>query len=96
MTILNLKDFEKKNFKNDTTNESRIQKIYKYSIYPRNSKIYSDKGFVNVDNGFQGGTHWTCFDKKDNKSFYFDSFGGPPDNFLLKQLPKPQIIKHKM
>ena len=30
---------------------------------------------------------------KDNKSFYFDSFGGSPDKFLLKQLPKP-IIYH--
>ena len=31
---------------------------------------------------------------KDNKSFYFDSFGGQPDKFLLNQLPK-RIIYHK-
>ena len=47
---------------------SESQKVYNYSIYPRNSKIYSDKGFVNIDSGSQGGTHWTCFYIKDNKS----------------------------
>ena len=40
-----------------------------------------------------GGTLWTCFMVKDIKSYYFDSFGGQPDKFLLKQLPKP-IIYH--
>ena len=30
-----------------------------------------------------------CFLIKDNKSYYFDSFGGQPDKFLLKQIPKP-------
>ena len=39
------------------------------------------------------GTHWTCFIIKDKKSYYFDSFGGNPDKFLLQQLPKP-IIYH--
>ena len=28
---------------------------------------------------------------KDNKTYCFDSFGGQPDKFLLKQLPKPII-----
>ena len=40
-----------------------------------------------------GGSHWTCFIAKDNKSYYFDSFGGTADKFLLRQLPKP-IINH--
>ena len=66
-------------------NESKLQKVYNYPIYPRDSIIYSDKGFVNIDNGSQGGTHWTCFIEKDKKSFYFDSFGGQPDKFLLNQ-----------
>ena len=70
-------------------NESQLQSIYNYPIYPRDSKIYSDRGFVNIDNGSMGGSHWTCFIVKDNKSYYFDSFGGQPDKFLLKQLPKP-------
>ena len=55
--------------------------------------MYSDKGFVNTDNGSQGATHWTCFIVKDNKAVYFDSFGVQTDEFLLKQLPKP-IIYH--
>ena len=92
MKILNFKDFMKKyNLKNDTMNESQLQKIYKYPIYPRDSKIYSDRGFVNIDNGQKGGTHWCAFYIKDNKSYYFDSFGGQPDKFLLNQLPKPLI-----
>ena len=70
-------------------NESQLQKLYNLPKYPRDSKIYSDKGFVNIDNGSRGGTPWTCFRVKDNKSFYFDSFGGQPDKFLLNQLPKP-------
>ena len=94
MKILNFNDFMKKyNLKNDTMNESQLQKVYNFPIYPRDSKIYSDRGFVNIDNGSQRGTHWTFFYIKDNKSFYFDSFGVQPDKFLLNQLPKP-IIYH--
>ena len=60
MIIFSFKDFMKEqNLKNDTMNESQVQKIYNYPIYPRDSKTYSDKGFVKIDNGAQGGTHWT-------------------------------------
>ena len=94
MKVLKFKDFMKNSkLKNDTMNESQLQKIYNYPIYPRDSKIYSDRAFVNIDNGSQGGTHWTYFIVKDSKSFYFDSFGGQPDKFLLDHLPKP-IIYH--
>ena len=90
MKVLNFKDFMKKhNLKNDTMNESELQRIYNYPIYPRDSKKYSDKEFVNIDNGSQGGTHWTCFIVKDNNSFYFDSFRCQPHKFLLNQLPEP-------
>ena len=52
MKILNFKDFMKKyKLKNDTKNESQLQKSYNHRIYPRDSEIYSDKGFVNIDNG---------------------------------------------
>ena len=92
MKVLNFRDFMKKyNLKNDTMNESQLQKIYNYPIYPRDSKIYSDKGFVNIDDGRLGGSHWTSFIVKDNELCYFDSFGAPPDKFLLNQLPKPLI-----
>ena len=94
MTIHNFKDFMKKyNSKNNTMNESELRRLFNCKIYPRDSKIITDKGFVNIDNGSLGGTHWTCFIVKDNKSFYFDSFGGAPDIFLINQLPKP-IIYH--
>ena len=79
--------------KDDTMNESQLERFYIYPIYPRDSKIYSDKGFVNIDNGSQCGSHWTCFIVKDNKAYYFDSFGVQPDNFLLNQFSKP-IIYH--
>ena len=71
--------------------ESQLQRIFNYPINPRDSNFYSDRGFVNIDNGPMGGSHWCLFYFKDNKSFYFDSFGGQPDKFLLKQLPKPLI-----
>ena len=94
MKVLNFKDFMKKyKFLNNTMNESELRRVYNFPIYPRDLKIYSDKGYVNIDNGSQGGTHWTCFIVKDNKSYYFDSFGVQPDKVLLKQLPKP-IIYH--
>ena len=36
MKVLNFRAFMKKdNLKNDTMNESELQKIYKYPIYPR-------------------------------------------------------------
>ena len=58
MKILNFKDFMGTYIlKNDTMNESELQRVYKYHIYPRDSRKYSDKGFVNIDNRSQGGTH---------------------------------------
>ena len=63
---MDLKQFMKKyNLKNQTMSESDLQKVYNYKIYPRDSKILSDRGFVNIDNGEQNGTHWTCFIIKD-------------------------------
>ena len=94
MKLLNFKNFMKKyKLKNDTMNESELQRVYNYNIYPRDRKIHSDKGFINIDDGSMGGSHWTCFLIQDNKSYYFDSFGGKPDRYLLIQLPKP-IIYH--
>ena len=55
MKSLNFKDFMKKyNLKNDTMNETELQRVYNYPIYPRDSKIYSDKGFINIDNASMG------------------------------------------
>ena len=84
---------KKYKLKNDTMNDSQLQTLFISPIYPRDSKVYSDKGFVKIDNGAQGSTHWTCFIVKEKKSYYFDAFGSQPDEFLLKQLAKP-IIYH--
>ena len=75
----------------NTNNQFDLQRVYNYPINPRDSKKYSNKGFVNIDNGSQRGKHWTCFVMKGNKSYYFDSFGNEHDKFLLSQLPKPKI-----
>ena len=74
-----------------TMKDSDLQRVYNYPIYPRDCNIYSDRGFVNIDNGSEGGTHWTYV--KNNKSFYFASFRCQPDNLLLNQLAKP-IVYH--
>ena len=50
-------------------NESQLQRVYNYPIYPRDSKIYSIEGFVNIDDGRMVGSHWTCFIVKENKSY---------------------------
>ena len=76
MKILNIKTFMKKYIlKNDTKNEFQLQRGYNYPIYPRDTKIDSDKGLFKIHNVSEAGTHWTCFIVKHNKSF-FDSFGG--------------------
>ena len=94
MKILNFKDFLKKNIlEDDTMDESQLQKIYNYPLYPPDSRLYSDGGFVNIDDGSQRGSHWTSLIVKDNESYYFESFGGALDKSLLNQLPKP-IIYH--
>ena len=82
---------KKYKLKDDTMNEFQLQRVYNYPIYPRDSNIKSDKGFVNIENGSMGCSLWTCFIVRDYKSFYFVSFGGTPDQFLLNQLPEPKI-----
>ena len=59
MTILNFKVLLKNyNLQNDTMNESQLQRIYNYPIYPRDCKIHSDKVIVNIDIGSMSGIHW--------------------------------------
>ena len=62
MKILNFEDFMKKyKLKDNTMNESQLQRIYNYPIYPKNSKVHSNRGFTNIDDGRLGGTHWCAF-----------------------------------
>ena len=97
MTTLGLSDFMKKKLKDKTMDETDLQRNYNYPIYPGDSKIFSNKGSVIIDNDRKGGTHWTCSIVKDNKSYYFVSFDVHPDNFLFNQLVKPiKYHKHKI
>ena len=61
-TILNLKEFMKKNnLKDDSLNESELKRVYPSFIYLRDSNLATDKGFAFADIGRTGATHWTCF-----------------------------------
>ena len=94
MKKLNFKNFMNKyKLRNDTMNESELHRVFHYPIYPRGSKLFSDKVYVIIDDGRMGRSHWVCFIVEHNKSFYYDSFGGRPGKCLLNQLPKP-ILYH--
>ena len=84
---------KKYNLEINTMNESDLQRVYIYNTYPRESKLYSDKRFVNMENASQRGSHWTCFIVKVDKPYYYDSFRRAPDNFLLEQILK-SITNH--
>ena len=60
-----------------------LKVAYNHSVYPRDSKTNTNKRFVKNVNGSMGRSHWTCFYIKDNKSHYFDSFGGSSDTFYF-------------
>ena len=45
------------NLKNDTKNESELQRKYNYDMYPSDSELYSDERLVNIDKGSLVGTH---------------------------------------
>ena len=51
--------YEKILSENDVMNELELQRVYNYSSYPRVSKRFSDKIFVNFDDGERSGSHWT-------------------------------------
>ena len=79
---------KKKILKHDTLNEIDFKRVYINLIYPRDSKYFTDRGFVKIDNGQMGGTHWTCCNIKYNKLFYFHRFEGAPAKLLISQFPK--------
>ena len=71
MTISTLKSFMKKyNLGDDTRTGTTFKKIYIFSIYPSNSILNIEKRFLKIDDGNRGGTYWSCFYVKDNKTFY--------------------------
>lgn len=49
-------------------------------------------GILNLDEMEGEGTHWVAYNKKGNKSTYFDSFGNlPPPQELIKYLDSSSI-----
>ena len=82
---------KKEKLTNDTMKEYELKRVFIYQIKARYSKTNRDKEFVKTDNREQGGTDWTVFYIKDNKSFYFDLSGGQPYTFSLNQIPTPVI-----
>ena len=50
-------------------NESELQRVYNHPIYPRDSKIYSEKCFVDFDNGSMGVVIGLVFFKKITNHF---------------------------
>lgn len=42
---------------------------------------------INLDNQDRGGTHWTCaYDSGNGQTYYYDSFGAPPSDEIIKKL----------
>ena len=83
LTKLNLNDFMKKlQFDKWYYPWKWFLKIIKILFFAKDLEIYSDKSFVIINTGKQGGPHWKIFCVKNNKSFYFHSFGGIPDIFI--------------
>lgn len=49
-------------------------------------------GIINLENSYQTGSHWTCYFKRDNTKFYFDSFGNArPPKELVEYLKKDNL-----
>lgn len=46
-------------------------------------------GIVNLNSSKNNGTHWVCYLKNKDKSYYFDSFGLDPPLELSNYLDKP-------
>jgi len=66
---------------------ARILKISNLRVLSKNDIIKPLKDgnyIINLDKPSGKGTHWTAFIKKDNIIYYFDPFGMPPPNEILK------------
>ena len=53
----------------------------------------SECGILNLGSLESNGTHWTCYVKAKDESFYFDSFGNaPPPVELVTYLTSPNLV----
>ena len=58
-----------------------LKNVFNSHRYLKDFIRTTDKGVVAIENGSMEGTYSTGYYRKDNKSVYFGSFGGLPDNF---------------
>ena len=69
--------------KDGTMNDGELKRVYNVPIYARDSEKITNKKFVTLGNGEQGGTQWRCFYIKYKRTFYFDRFERQAYNFFL-------------
>ena len=48
-------------------------------------------GVINLDSNVGPGTHWTCYYIRNNKKYYFDSYGLDPPTELQNYLGKSVV-----
>ena len=48
--------------------------------------LQNECGILNFETHVQKGSHWTCWYKNGKDRYYFDSFGEPPPEELIKYL----------
>ena len=51
----------------------------------------SECGILNLNLSHETGSHWTCWFKKNEKKYYFNSFGLPPPKELINYLGSPVL-----
>ena len=52
--------------------------------------LQNECGILNFETHTQKGSHWTCWYKNGKDRYYFDSFGEPPPQELIKYLKTPK------
>lgn len=54
---------------------------------PKTGPNKFESGIVNLDDAEGVGTHWVAYNKKNDKTYYYDSFGDlPPPTELVRYL----------
>lgn len=52
---------------------------------PKSKPWRNESAIINLDSKENQGTHWTCYRKRANKVYYFDSFGNLQPPIELKR-----------
>lgn len=55
---------------------------------PKTTRV-NESGILNLNTHLQNGSHWTCWIKKADVCYYFDSFGETPPTELIRYLKTP-------